>query len=186
MTSDDKKKQVDSVNLRRFQRAMNNRVSAGDDIDETAIDTVKHIQKSGSLSSKDDLIIIKDLLAIKKTRKTGKLTESSVSNVAVGVTYQKEETINDDRTKEKTSTIRKQAGPPKKTVATIFDDTTSAEKIHSLLLDQKDLSAQDLDKEQQSKFKLMEELSELTNVLKTTTTHINETLTLQNKVKSNP
>jgi hypothetical protein len=91
--------------------------------------------------------------------------------------------------------------------SSVFDDTSSAAKIHSLMLDQKvrsssflqflfkrtilnqflccmyqDINAQELEKEQESKFKLMEELAGLTDVLKRSTVQINATVVEQNKV----
>eukprot|EP01032_Pedospumella_encystans_P021216 gene21216-24078_t len=66
------------------------------------------------------------------------------------------------------------------TAAAVVADTASGERIQHLLQDQKDLSAKDLEVEQRTQAMLVNELTELTSMLKDSTIGINRAVKIQN------
>ena len=64
--------------------------------------------------------------------------------------------------------------------ATPVDDSSSAERIQSLMLQQKDLSVQALEQERRTQAVLSEEVSRLTSVLKEAALHMQHSLQQQN------
>lgn len=66
----------------------------------------------------------------------------------------------------------------------IVSDSASAEHITRLLQQQKDMHTRDLQQEAQVKVSLVQELTEMTDALKTTTLSINQSVKLQNLVRA--
>lgn len=66
----------------------------------------------------------------------------------------------------------------------VFSDTTSADQISSLLHEQKTISSRELEHEQQTQQALIEEIAELTSILKESSSQLNKSVGLQNAVSS--
>jgi hypothetical protein len=62
----------------------------------------------------------------------------------------------------------------------VFSDTTSADQISSLLHEQKTIGSRELEHEEQTQRVLMEEIAELTSVLKESSVQLNHTVIKQN------
>jgi hypothetical protein len=133
---------MDGINLRRFHSAMKNRVLRGDSISETTLHTVAHVVKGKSSEEGDIKELVELTYAAKKTTQNAvkemPQSRAATTNSVVKEKYVAPQESTEPKTKTKLLHSReKQVSQQRRPASNIFDDTTSADQITTLLLDQK-------------------------------------------------
>ena len=154
-------KEVADINHRRFQKLLKKRLEKDQYVDQMMADTAASIvRQNDNWTTSDDLALRKDIYQLTQQMRTEKVetdlnlrlsdhmnlnqaltgsVNSSSSEKKKTVTNQNSNTLIAKSSSEKKTMINKFI-PKKQKVgigSTIFDDTTSADKIQSIMLDQK-------------------------------------------------